>query len=134
MQKLAEICIRRPVFASMLILALVVVGLAAHQNLGVDRNPAVDLPTITIRTTFAGASPDVVELDVTDRIEDAVNRVQGIEELSSTSGPGVSLVRVTFDLKRDIDVAAQDIRDRIAGIARDLQNAGADPPLVFKFN
>ena len=109
MQKLAEICIRRPIFASMIILALVVVGLAAYGNLGVDRFPAVDLPTVSVRTTIPGAPPELVETDVTERVEDAINTVQGISELRSVSGSGASNVIVTFDLKRDIDVASQDV-------------------------
>ena len=134
MQKLAEICIRRPIFASMIILALVVVGLAAHQNLGVDRYPAVDLPQVNVRTTLPGAPPELVETDVTEQIEQAVNTVQGISELRSSSGLGSSNVMITFNLNRNIDVAAQDVRDRVAAIARSLQNVGADPPVIMKFN
>ncbi|HEY4330072.1 MAG TPA: efflux RND transporter permease subunit, partial [Phycisphaerae bacterium] len=134
MQKLAEICIKRPIFASMIILALVVIGLAAHHNLGVDRYPAVDLPTVSVRTTLAGAPPELVESDVTERVEEAVNTVQGISELRSITGPGTSNVIITFDLKRNIDIAAQDVRDRVATIVRDLQNVGADPPIISKFN
>jgi HAE1 family hydrophobic/amphiphilic exporter-1 len=134
MQKLAEICIRRPIFASMIILALVVVGLAAHHNLGVDRFPAVDLPTVSVRTSLPGAPPELVEYDVTRIVEDAVNQVQGISEMRSITGPGVSNVIITFDLKRNIDVAAQDVRDRVATIARDLSNVGADPPIISKQN
>jgi HAE1 family hydrophobic/amphiphilic exporter-1 len=134
MQKLAEICIRRPIFASMLILALVVVGGAAYHNLAVDRFPAVDLPTVSVRTTLPGAPPELVETDITDRVEEAVNTVQGISELRSITGPGTSAVIVTFDLNRDIDVAAQDVRDRVATITRDLQLVGADPPVIRKYN
>jgi HAE1 family hydrophobic/amphiphilic exporter-1 len=134
MQKLAEICIRRPIFASMIILALVVVGIAAYHGLAVDRFPSVDLPTVSVRTVLPGAPPELVETEVTERVEEAVNTVQGISELRSVTGNGVSNVMVTFDLKRDIDVAAQDVRDRVATITRDLQNVGADPPIIRKFN
>src|SRR3954464_4602841 len=120
MQKLAEICIRRPVFASMLILALVVVGATAYFRLGVDRFPSVDLPTVSIRTTLPGASPEETETEVSEVIEEAVNTVEGIDELRSISGNGSSIVIATFNLNRNIDTAAQDVRDRVATILRKL--------------
>jgi HAE1 family hydrophobic/amphiphilic exporter-1 len=84
-QKLAEVCIRRPVFAAMLILSLGVVGAASYVRLGVDRFPSVDLPTVTIRTTLSGASTEEVETEISKRIEEAVNTVEGIDELRSIS-------------------------------------------------
>jgi HAE1 family hydrophobic/amphiphilic exporter-1 len=131
MQKLADICIRRPVFAAMLILALVVVGAAAYFRLGVDRFPAVDLPTVIVRTTLPGAAPEDVEAEVSDRIEEAVNTVAGITELRSVSANGSSVVIATFDLSRDIDGAAQDVRDRVQAAQRSLPE-DTDPPTVFK--
>jgi HAE1 family hydrophobic/amphiphilic exporter-1 len=131
MQKLAEVCIKRPVFASMLILALVVVGAAGYFHLGVDRYPSVDLPTIRISTRLPGASPAEVESLVSHRIEEAVNTVEGISELRSISGVGTSFIMATFDLNRDIDAAAQDVRDRVATAVRDLPRE-ADPPVVSK--
>jgi HAE1 family hydrophobic/amphiphilic exporter-1 len=133
LQKLAEICIRRPVFAAMLILALVVVGGTSYLRLGVDRFPSVDLPTVSIRTQLPGASAEEVETGISKRIEEAVNTVEGIDELRSISGPGNSVVIVTFNLNRDIDTAAQDVRDRVATILRDLPE-DATPPLVSKFD
>jgi HAE1 family hydrophobic/amphiphilic exporter-1 len=131
MQKLAEVCIRRPVFAAMIVLALVVAGAASYFRLGVDRFPSVDLPTLSIRTTLPGASPEEVEIEIAQRIEEAVNSVEGIEELRSISGQGSSVIIVTFNLERDIDVAAQDVRDRVASVLRDLP-PGTDPPLIRK--
>lgn len=133
MQKLAEICIRRPVFAAMLILSLVVVGLAGYFKLGVDRFPSVDLPTVTIRTALPGASPEEVETEISQRIEEAVNTVDGIDQLRSISGPGISLVLVTFKLNRDIETATQDIRDRLNAVLRELP-VDALPPVVQKFD
>jgi len=133
MQKLAEICIRRPVFASMIVLALVVVGTASYFRLGVDRFPSVDLPNVSIRTTLPGASPEEVETVVSQPIEEVVNTVQGIEELRSISGQGTSAVIATFNLKRDIDSAAQDIRDRVATVLNRLP-PDIDPPIIAKFN
>jgi len=100
MQKLAEICIRRPVFAAMIILSLVVVGTASFFKLGVDRFPSVDLPTVSVRTNLPGASPEEVESLVTQQIEEVVNTVDGIDELRSISGQGTSFVIATFKLDR----------------------------------
>src|SRR5215207_8568572 len=133
MRALADISIKRPVFASMLIMALVVVGLAAYTDLGVDRLPSVDLPTISVRTTLPGASPEEVETEVSEKIEEVVNTVEGIEELRSISGQGNSIVMATFNLNRDVDVAAQDVRDRVATVVRRLPE-NIDPPVVSKFD
>ena len=133
MTNLAETSIRRPVFASMMILALVVVGAAAYYRLGVDRLPSVDLPTVSIRTTLPGASPEDIETLISEPIEEAVNTVEGIDELRSISGEGSSIVIVTFNLERDIDIAAQDVRDRVATVLRRLPEE-AEPPIISKFN
>ena len=131
MQRLAEICIRRPVFATMLILSLVVVGGASYFNLDVDRFPAVDLPMIRVSTRLPGASPAEVEAQVSQPIEEAVNAIEGIKELRSINGPGSSFIIVTFELNRDIDAAAQDVRDRVATVLRDLPR-DTDPPVIIK--
>ena len=133
MQKLAEICIRRPVFASMIILALVVVGATSYFRLGVDRFPSVDLPNVSVRTTLPGASPEEVETVVSQIIEEVVNTVEGIDELRSISGQGTSFVIATFNLNRDIDTAAQDVRDRVATALNRLPR-DVNPPVISKFN
>ncbi|HEY3572074.1 MAG TPA: efflux RND transporter permease subunit [Thermoanaerobaculia bacterium] len=133
MQKLADICIRRPVFAAMIILALVVVGAASYGRLGVDRFPSVDLPTVSIRTTLPGSSTEETESEISQVIEEAVNTVDGIDELRSISSGNTSFVIATFNLNRDIESAAQDIRDRIAGVVRKLP-LDVQPPVVSKFN
>ena len=111
MQKLAQVCVQRPVFAVMLVLAMVVVGAVAYGRLGVDRFPDVDLPIVSVRTTLLGASPEEIESAVTRRIEDAVATVEGIDDIRSTSTESLSVVTITFGLNRNIDVAAQDVRD-----------------------
>jgi hydrophobic/amphiphilic exporter-1 (mainly G- bacteria), HAE1 family len=133
MQKLAEICIRRPVFAAMIVLSLVVVGAASYFKLGVDRFPAVDLPTVIVRTSLPGASPEEMETLVSQRIEEVVNTVDGIDNLRSVSVQSASIVIATFKLNRDIDTAAQDVRDRVATVARDLP-PDAKPPVISKIN
>jgi hydrophobic/amphiphilic exporter-1 (mainly G- bacteria), HAE1 family len=131
MKTLAAVCIRRPVFAAMLVMAMVVIGIASYLRLGVDRFPAMDLPTVLVRTTLPGASPEEVEVLVSQRIEEAVNTVEGIDELRSVSGAGVSLVLVTFKLERHIETATQDVRDRVATVVAELP-IDAKPPVVFK--
>jgi HAE1 family hydrophobic/amphiphilic exporter-1 len=113
MQWLAELCVRRPVFASVLILSLTVVGAFAFGQLGVDRLPTVDFPTVSVITRLPGAAPEQVESEVTDKIEEAVNTISGIDQLSSNSAEGISQVVVTFRLEKNADVAAQEVRDRI---------------------
>ena len=131
MQKLADVCIKRPVFASMIVLALVVVGAASYFKLGVDRFPKVDLPTISVRTDLPGASTEEVETQVSQKIEEVVNTVEGITELRSISGAGKSVIVVTFTLSRNIDVAAQDVRDRVATVLGRLPR-DIKPPVIAK--
>jgi multidrug efflux pump subunit AcrB len=133
MHKLAELCVKRPVFATVLILSLVVVGIFAYQQLGVDRFPKVDFPTITITTRLVGAAPEEMETDVTDKIEEAVNTISGIDQLQSISSDGVSQVIVQFVLEKDADVAAQEVRDKVNTILGELPK-DADPPIIQKFD
>ena len=133
MQKLAEVCVRRPIFAVMLVMAMVVVGAVSYPKLGVDRFPNVDLPIISIRTTLLGASPEEIESTVTRRIEDAVATVEGIDDIRSTSTESLAIVTVTFNLERDIDIAAQDVRDAVAA-AITLLPRDTKPPLIKKLD
>lgn len=133
MQKLAEICVARPVFAVMLILALVVVGGVSYSKLGVDRFPDVDMPIVSVRTVLPGASPEEIESAVTRWVEDSVATVEGIDNIRSTSTESLSIVTITFNLNRNIDVAAQDTRDAIAGIIAQLPR-DAKPPLIKKLD
>lgn len=133
MQKLAEICIRRPVFATMIVLSLVVVGAAGFFKLGVDRFPSVDLPTVSVRVGLPGAAPEEVEALVTQQVEEVINTVDGISELRSVSGQGTSIVIATFKLDRNLESAAQDVRDRVATLGRQLPE-DATPPVVQKFD
>ncbi len=126
MQWLASICVRRPILACVLISALVVVGVVGYKGLGVDKFPKVDFPLVTVVTPYPGASPTAVETDVTDKVEEAVNTVSGLDTLTSTSTEGVSLVIAQFDLEVDPDKAAEDINEHLASILRDLP-AGTRP-------
>jgi HAE1 family hydrophobic/amphiphilic exporter-1 len=129
MQWLAELCVRRPVFASVLILSLVVVGAFAFGQLGVDRLPQVDFPTVTVTTRLPGAAPEQVESEVTDKVEEAVNTISGIDQLSSNSAEGISQVIVTFRLEKNADVAAQEVRDRINRILPQLPRTILQPTI-----
>src|SRR6266850_4526911 len=133
MQKLAEICVRRPVFATMIILSITVVGLFSYRSLGVDLFPKIDLPTITVTVINPGASPQEVETEITDKIEGAVNTVSGIDELRSTSLEGVSQVFITFLLEKNADVAAQEVRNKVDLIVNDLPET-AEVPIVQKLD
>src|SRR4029078_7497225 len=133
MQKLAEICMQRPVFATMIVLSLVVVGAAGFFKLGVDRFPSVDLPTVSVRVNLPGAAPEEVESLITQQVEEVVNTVDGISELRSVSGQGTSFVIATFKLDRNLESATQDVRDRVNTLGRDLPE-DATPPIIQKFD
>src|SRR5436305_13170867 len=133
MHKLAALCVRRPIFATVIVLSLVVVGWFAYQQLGVDRFPKVDIPTITITTRLVGAAPEEIETDITDKVEEAVNTISGIDQLESISSDGSAQVSVSVDLEKDIDVAAQEVRDKVNTILRDLPK-DADPPIIQKID
>ncbi|HVG09167.1 MAG TPA: efflux RND transporter permease subunit [Thermoanaerobaculia bacterium] len=133
MKRLAQICIDRPVFATVLILSLVVVGLAAYNSLGVDRFPKIDFPSVVITTQLVGASPEEMETEVSDKIEEAVNTISGIDQLISTSSEGISIVSVQFTLEKNADVAAQEVRDKVNSVLAELPRA-ADPPVIQKID
>src|ERR687887_614733 len=116
MQWLAALCVRGPVFATVLILSLTVIGAFSFTRLGVDRFPKIDFPTITITTVQPGAAPEQIETEITDKIEEAVNTISGIDDLRSVSSEGISQVIVAFLLEKDTDVAAQEVRDKVNGV------------------
>src|SRR5919199_4850572 len=131
MQKLAEICVRRPVFATVIVLLLTVIGGFSFFTLGVDRFPKIDLPTVTVSTTLRGAAPEEMETEVTDLIEGVVNTVPGIDEMRSTSSQGRSQVTITFNLEKDPDIATQEVREKVSTVINRLPDT-ADAPVVTK--
>lgn len=133
MQKLAEICVRRPVFATMIILSLTVVGLFSYKSLGVDLFPKIDLPTVTVTVINPGASPQEIETEITDKVEGVVNTISGIDELRSTSVEGASQVFITFLLEKNADIAAQEVRNKVDLIVNDLP-VTAEKPTVQKLD
>ncbi len=133
MHKLAELAVRRPVLATMLILAISVTGLFSLFTLGVDLLPEVDFPTVVVTVVNPGASPEAVETEITRRVEEAVNTISGLDELRSTSTEGFSRVIVTFNLDKDTDVAVQEVRDNLSLIQPDLPET-AEVPVIRRID
>jgi len=131
MQWLAEICVHRPVFATVIVLFLTVVGGFSFFTLGVDRFPKIDLPTITVSTNNSGAAPAEMETEVTDPIEGALNTVPGIDEMRSSSSRGSSNITLTFNLEKDPDQAYQEVQQKLSTVVNRLPEA-ADPPVARK--
>jgi len=124
---LSDLSIRRPVFITMIMLAFVVLGLFALRRLSVDEFPNVDLPVVTVTTTWPGAGPESVESDISKKIEEALNTVTGVKQISSQSLEGVSSVVVLFHLNIKINDAANDVREKLARIKADLPSDAKDP-------
>ncbi len=133
MQWLSKLSIKRPVFATVLMLALMVIGLVSYRSLGLDYFPNIDIPIVVVTTRVPGAAAQEVESDVSDKIEGALNTISGIDELRSTSSEGVSIVVATFNLEKPVDVAAQEVRDKVSQTLADLPK-GIDPPVVTKLD
>ena len=131
MQWLAEICVHRPVFATVIVLFLTVVGGFSFFTLGVDRFPKIDLPTISVSTSNQGASPEEIETEITDVIEGALNTVPGVEEMRSNSSRGRSNVTLTFNLEKDPDQAFQEVQQKLSTVVNRLPEQ-ADPPTAQK--
>ena len=127
--KLAEVCVKRPVFATMLVLTFVVLGVFSYTQLGIDQFPKIDLPTVTVQTALPGASPEEIESQITKPIEEVINTISGIDELRSTTLEGVSLVVVQFVLDKNADVAAQEVRDKVATVIGNLPR-DTNPPVI----
>ncbi|MBI1910121.1 MAG: efflux RND transporter permease subunit [Deltaproteobacteria bacterium] len=130
---LSEISIRNPVFAWMLMAALILFGGIGFSRMGVSEMPDVDFPVITIHLSLEGAAPEVMETDVVDIVEDAVTSIQGIREITSSCRQGIATVSVEFELGRNIDAALQEVQTKIAQVQRRLPNE-IDPPTVTKTN
>ena len=130
---LSDISIKNPVFAWMLMAALIVFGGIAYFDLGVSQMPEIDFPVLTVSVDWEGAAPEVMESDVTDVLEDAVMSAEGLKEVTSTTRQGSTSVKLEFALDRDIDVALQEVQSRVAQAQRRLPE-DIDPPIVSKQN
>jgi len=130
---LSDISIRKPVFAWMLMLGLLVFGTLCFTRLGISQLPDVDFPVVTVTVNWTGASPESVETAVTDVVEDSIMSIEGIRSVSSTCTEGISSTKIEFEMNRDIDVAMQEIQSSISQAARKLPD-DIDPPIVRKSN
>ncbi len=128
---ISDTSVKRPVFATVVSLLLVAFGLVAFDRLSLREYPDIDPPIISIRTEYVGAASAVVESRITKIIEDSIAGIEGIKTITSSSRDGVSNVQLEFHLSRDIDAAANDVRDRVARVANRLPEE-ADPPRVEK--
>src|SRR5262245_25096979 len=124
---LSNLSIRQPVFATMMMVALAVLGLASYRQLKVDQFPDVEFPIVTVTTQYPGASPESVEREVTKRIEESINTVEGVKHIESTSQEGLSSIVIFFHLEVSTQVASQDIRGKVAGIRGNLPREIEEP-------
>ena len=130
---LSEVSVNRPVFTTMVILALIVFGAICYTMIGVDLFPNVDFPFVTVSTVLKGGSPETMELKVTDKIEEAVNTISGIKELRSVSLENISQVVIQFELEKNVDIAAQEVRDKVSKIRSELPTE-IESPVVEKLD
>jgi len=130
---LTSVCVRRPVFAWMLIAATTVFGLVAGRRIGISQFPDVDFPTINVSVNWEGAAPEAVESEILEPLEEALVQVEGVGSITSSARQGSASLTVELSLKRDVDLALQDVQTRIAQAQRQLPR-DMDPPVVSKTN
>jgi multidrug efflux pump subunit AcrB len=130
---LSDVSIERPVLTWMMSLALIVFGVLGYNRLGVDQFPNMEFPVLSVSATLEGASPEGMEEDVTDVLEEYFNTIAGVRSIDSTSRSGATTIAVEFELGTDLDIAAQEVRDKVAIARRELP-LDIDPPIVANFN
>lgn len=128
---LSSVSINRPVLATVLSIVIVLFGIIGLTYLGIREYPSVDPPIITVTTNYVGANADIIESQITEPLEEAVNGISGVRTLTSTSRDGRSTITVEFDLDVDLETAANDVRDKVSGAVRNIPE-DADPPVVAK--
>ena len=128
---LPELSIKRHVLAWMLSAVLVLFGLIAYERIGMDRYPYIEFPVVSVSTALKGANPDIVDASITNVIESSINSSPGIEHIQSTSSPGVSVINITFNLEKRIDVAFNEVQAKVNQVLRRLPK-DVDPPVVAK--
>lgn len=130
---LTRVSINNPVFAAMIMLALMVIGLLATFRMKVEEFPNIEFPFVVVNTVYSGASPEVIETDITKKIEDQVNTIAGVKEVTSVTQQGLSQVIVQFDLNIPSDVAAQNVRDKLALVTPTFRDE-VTTPIVAQYN
>jgi HAE1 family hydrophobic/amphiphilic exporter-1 len=124
---LSDLSVKQPVFATMMMVALVVLGIFSYRDLSIDLFPNVDMPVVTVQTLYPGVAPETVETEVTKRIEEAINPIEGVKHISSTTTEGASIVVAEFELGTDIHTAAQDVRSKVSALRRDFPSSVEEP-------
>ncbi len=129
---LPSIALKRPVFAVVANIFILIFGVIAFKFLGIRDYPSIDPPIINVRTSYAGANPDIIESQITEPLEKSINGIAGISNISSVSSQGTSNITVEFDLGEDLEAAANDVRDKVSQAARNLPQDIDAPPVVSK--
>jgi hydrophobic/amphiphilic exporter-1 (mainly G- bacteria), HAE1 family len=130
---LAELSVRRPVFTTVMIMVLLVFGLFSYGNIGVDQFPEIEIPVVAVTTIYPGADPSTIESKVIDPLEEAINGINGIDELRSTSVESAGIITIRFKLEKDADVATQEVRDKVQAVLSKLPS-DLEQPVVQKFD
>lgn len=130
---LSDLSVKQPVFATMMMVALVVLGIFSYKELSIDLFPDVDFPVVTVQTVYPGVAPETVETEVTKPIEEAINPIQGVKHITSTTTEGVSIVIVEFELGTDINTAEQDVRSKVSALRRDFPT-GVEEPVIGRID
>src|SRR6476659_991511 len=129
---ISELSLRRPVLAVVLNILIVVFGVIGFKFLGVRDYPAIDPPNISVRTSYPGANSDIIENQITEPLEKAINGIAGVKNITSSSSQGSSNINVEFELGEDLEAAANDVRDKVSQAARSLPSDLDAPPVVSK--
>lgn len=129
---ISEVSLRRPVLAIVLNLIIILFGIIGFKFLGIRDYPAIDPPNINVRTSYGGANPEIIETQITEPLEKAINGIAGIKNITSSSNAGSSNINVEFDLSVDLEAAANDVRDKVSQAARSLPSDLESPPVVTK--
>ena len=130
---LSDLSVKQPVFATMMMIALVVLGVFSYRELSIDLFPDVDFPVVTVQTAYPGVAPETVETEVTKRIEEAINPIEGVKHITSTTTEGISIVVAEFELGTDIHTAAQDVRSKVDPLRRDFPT-GVEEPVIDRLD
>src|ERR671921_1453537 len=129
---ISELSLRRPVLAIVMNLIIILFGVIGYKFLGVRDFPAIDPPNINVRTSYGGANPEIIETQITEPLEKAINGIAGIKNITSSSNAGSSNINVEFELSVDLEAAANDVRDKVSQASRQLPDDLESPPVVSK--
>src|SRR5215207_3609159 len=129
---ISELSLKRPVLAIVLNVLIVVFGIIGFKFLGIRDYPAIDPPNINVRTSYPGANPDIVESQITEPLEKAINGIAGVKNITSSSNAGSSNINVEFELGIDLEAAANDVRDKVSQATRSLPSDLDAPPVISK--